>query len=195
MRHKYLTTLCFFIYASSLSVFLFSTEVPCYELHNEMQALFLEIVPTRCNSGDTHAKLQVIEPLTRLIKGPVSIKKILNYTTYYHFSYDDHYNNKRLLVNSESFIENVENKNDVNYIALLAGYGTQRAAQQFVQNLEKKGIKAEVKKRVSTNSKEKRAWYQVVTQKYGNRSELADLVERLKREEHITNKVDIVEVT
>jgi hypothetical protein len=110
MKHKYLTTLCFFIYASAaIPVFLFSTEVPCYELHNKMQALFLEIIPTRYNSGDTHAKLHVIEPPTRLIKGSVSIKKILNYETYYHFSYDNHHNNKRLLVDSASFIENVDN--------------------------------------------------------------------------------------
>lgn len=87
-----------------------------------------------------------------------------------------------------------QDKNDVHYIALLSGYGTQRAAQRFVQNLGKKGIKAEVKKRVSSNAKEQRIWYQVVTQKYDNRTELKNLVDQLKIEEHITNDIEIVEV-
>jgi len=85
---------------------------------------------------------------------------------------------------------------NVYYVALLAGYGTQRAAQQFAQHLEKKGIKSEVKTRLSTNSQKKsRKWYQVVTKKYSNKQELLALVEQLKNQDHLGNDVRIIEIT
>lgn len=88
-----------------------------------------------------------------------------------------------------------QEKTNAQYVALLAGYGTQRAAQQFVDRLEKKGIKAEVKTRVSTNSQKKsRKWYQVATKKYDNKQELSALVELLKDQEHLGNDVRIVEI-
>lgn len=86
-------------------------------------------------------------------------------------------------------------QNSVHYVALLAGYGTQRAAQQFAQRLENKGIKAEVRTRVSKSSQKKqRKWYQVVTQKYENKQALSSLVEQLKIQERLGNDVRIVEI-
>lgn len=86
-------------------------------------------------------------------------------------------------------------QNNVRYVALLAGYGTKQAAQQFVQRLEKKGIKAEIKDRVSTNSQKKsRKWYQVTTEKYDSKQALTLLVGQIKGEEHLGNDVRIVEI-
>jgi len=95
----------------------------------------------------------------------------------------------------QRYEQNEPKENSVHYVALLAGYRTQRSAQQFVQRLGKKGIKAEVKTRVSTNSKKSsRSWYQVTTQRHDNRQELLSLVEQLKDQEHLGDDVRIVEV-
>ena len=68
--------------------------------------------------------------------------------------------------------------------AQLIGFGTNKAAQNFAQKLQKKGISVTVKTRYSTTAKGRKiAWYQVVTQVYNDRGKLENLVDRIAKEE------------
>lgn len=72
------------------------------------------------------------------------------------------------------------------YYAQLIGFGTEKAAQLFVQKLAKKGIETEVKKHVSKTAKGNTSyWYQVVTAPYNNKDDLSVLVDKLAKEENI----------
>lgn len=72
------------------------------------------------------------------------------------------------------------------YYAQLIGFGTEKAAQQFVKKLEAKGIETEIKKRVSKTVKGRTSyWYQVVTAIYSNKDDLTQLVNRVAKEENI----------
>lgn len=72
------------------------------------------------------------------------------------------------------------------YYAQLIGFGTEKAAQLFVNKLATKGIETEVKKRVSKTVKGRTSyWYQVVTTTYANKNELMVLVDKIAKEENI----------
>jgi hypothetical protein len=72
------------------------------------------------------------------------------------------------------------------YYAQLIGFGTEKAAQSFVQKLAAKGIETEIKKHTSKTAKGKVSyWYQVITSLYANEHELKDVVARLEKEENI----------
>lgn len=72
------------------------------------------------------------------------------------------------------------------YYAQLVGFGTDHAAQQFVEKMSRKDITVVVKKRASRSARGKFvSWYQVMTEKYDDKNELLTLVERLKNEEKL----------
>jgi hypothetical protein len=72
------------------------------------------------------------------------------------------------------------------YYAQLIGFGTEKAAQQFVKKLAGKGIESDVKKRTSKTAKGRTSyWYQVVTGTHTNKNELIALVDRIAKEENI----------
>ena len=82
--------------------------------------------------------------------------------------------------------EDVVVEQNHHYYAQLIGFGTEKAAQLFVQKLAKKGIETEVKKHVSKTAKGNVSyWYQVVTAPYRNKDDLSVVVERLTKEENI----------
>lgn len=73
-----------------------------------------------------------------------------------------------------------------NYYAQLIGFGTEKAAQQFVLKLAAKGTVTEVKKRASKTVKGKTSyWYQVVTPAYADKYELSTLVDKIAKEENL----------
>ncbi|MCX5921714.1 MAG: SPOR domain-containing protein [Candidatus Dependentiae bacterium] len=72
------------------------------------------------------------------------------------------------------------------YYAQLAGFGTEHAAEQFAQRLARKEVSVVVKKRQSRTSRGKFvAWYQVMTEKFDDKSELDSLVKKLEQEEKL----------
>jgi hypothetical protein len=72
------------------------------------------------------------------------------------------------------------------YYAQLIGFGTEKAAQQFVKKLSSNGIVTEIKKRVSKTVKGRTSyWYQVVTTAYSNKNDLARVVDKLVKEEKL----------
>ncbi len=74
----------------------------------------------------------------------------------------------------------------VSYYAQIIGYGTRKAATQFVQKMEKKGVMTTIKERKSVTAQGKESyWYQVVTMDYSDLDTLTVLTERIAREEKI----------
>lgn len=72
------------------------------------------------------------------------------------------------------------------YYAQLIGFGTEKAAQQFVKKLSLNGINTEVKKRISKTVKGRTSyWYQVVTAAYSDKNDLSRVVDRLVKEEKL----------
>ena len=72
------------------------------------------------------------------------------------------------------------------YYAQLIGFGTQKAADNFVKKLERKGIQAKVHTRQSKSARGKNYyWYQVVTELYDNKNELEIVVNCIKNDEKI----------
>lgn len=70
--------------------------------------------------------------------------------------------------------------------AQLIGFGTAKAAQDYVTRLKKKGIPVFVQKRHSRSAKGRLVtWYQVVTEKFRDEEKLQALVARLKEEEKL----------
>ena len=88
--------------------------------------------------------------------------------------------------------EQLDAKSSPSYYAELIGYGTRKAAELFVQKINKKSISVELKERKSVTAQgKKREWYQVVTGRYKNRENLEKITDRLAREEKI-NGIRIV---
>lgn len=73
------------------------------------------------------------------------------------------------------------------YYAQLIGFGTEKAAQKFVQKLALKNVETFVKKRTSKTAKGRTIyWYQVVTPPYNDKDELSSLINRLAKEEKLS---------
>lgn len=72
------------------------------------------------------------------------------------------------------------------HYAQLIGYGTQKAADKFAHNLQKKGIPALVKTRKSQTAQGKQSiWYQVVTEPFTDKNALEQLAQRVAKDENI----------
>ena len=112
--------------------------------------------------------------------------------------------NEKNVINQDSItspiviLDNNENENTgllqeenifpkIQFYAQLIGFGTEKAAQKFVQKLALKNIETFVKKRSSKTTKGKTIyWYQVVTPPYDNKETLTALVNRLAKEERLS---------
>ncbi|MEX0940652.1 MAG: hypothetical protein WDZ41_04800 [Candidatus Babeliales bacterium] len=84
------------------------------------------------------------------------------------------------------------------YQAKLIGFGTQKAAQQFVDRLQKRGITTTIVKRISKNiqrlgNNRTIQWYQVVTKPIASKDQLEKLVDHIKTVEKI-HDVQMVKV-
>lgn len=72
------------------------------------------------------------------------------------------------------------------YYAEIIGYGTQKAADQFAQKLQKQKLPVRVKTRQSSNEQGKnKKWYQVTTELFTDRKALEALTDRIARDEKI----------
>jgi len=73
-----------------------------------------------------------------------------------------------------------------NFYAELIGFGTLRAANNFAEKLKKQGFSVAVRRRISRTAKKKRiTWYQVITEKFDNKSDLMAFVDIIKDKERL----------
>lgn len=80
----------------------------------------------------------------------------------------------------------VSDKKEQKYYAQLIGFGTEKAAEQFVKRTSTYGFVTEVKKRVSKTVKGRVSyWYQVVTAPYANKNDLLCVVDTLVKKERL----------
>jgi len=88
-----------------------------------------------------------------------------------------------------------ENKKDLQY-ACLVGFGTKTAANAFVARLKKHHVPVILKTMISkTVAGKSRTWYQAITPTYDSSQQLQDVVQKVKRLEHIRdNDIKIVHV-
>ena len=79
-----------------------------------------------------------------------------------------------------------ELSNEQLYKAQLIGFGTLRAAHQFVERLQQKNMPVRVQERHSKTAQGKEViWYQVTTELFNDKQELTAFVERIKKEERL----------
>ena len=72
------------------------------------------------------------------------------------------------------------------YKAQLIGFGTQRAANQFVERLQQKNMPVRVQERHSKTAQGKEViWYQVTTELFNDKQELTAFVDRIQKEERL----------
>jgi len=72
------------------------------------------------------------------------------------------------------------------FYAELIGFGTARAAQRFVAKLKQQGFSVVLRRRKSRSSKGKTiVWYQVITEKFDNKSDLIAFVDIIKDKERL----------
>jgi hypothetical protein len=72
------------------------------------------------------------------------------------------------------------------FYAELVGFGSMKAANQFVNKMQKKGYNILIRQRISKTSRGKKvSWYQAVTQNFDDMSKLKDLIERIKSSEKL----------
>lgn len=82
--------------------------------------------------------------------------------------------------------EDIKEHDTKQYYAQLIGFGTEKAAQQFVQKVALKNIETTIKKHTSKTAKGRVSyWYQVVTAPYNNKDELSQVVAQLSKEERL----------
>jgi len=94
-------------------------------------------------------------------------------------------NNKTQPPQKEVVIDDCKASND-NFYAELIGFGTLRAANKFSEKLKKQGFSVVVKKRISRTARKKRiTWYQVITEKFDNKSDLMAFVDIIKDKERL----------
>jgi|SRR4030095_1404576 len=80
----------------------------------------------------------------------------------------------------------VPDKKEQKYYAQLIGFGTEKAAEQFVKKVCVYGFVTEIKKRVSKTVKGRVSyWYQVVTAPYSNKNDLLCVVDTLVKKERL----------
>jgi len=85
----------------------------------------------------------------------------------------------------DSTTDNQKASNE-SFYAELIGFGTVRAANNFAQKLKRQGFSVVVKRRISRTAKKKRiTWYQVVTEKFDNKSDLIAFVDIIKDKEKL----------
>lgn len=79
------------------------------------------------------------------------------------------------------------------YYAQLVGFGTLKAAQKFVDKVQKRGFSVIIRERKSRTAKGNViSWYQVITERFTNKDSLLALVEKIQLAERL-QQVKIVE--
>lgn len=74
------------------------------------------------------------------------------------------------------------------YYAKLSGFGSKKAAQNYVSLLKMKGTSVRLLEKKSVTAKGKIiTWYQVVTENYKNKNELVDLVNKISNISKLTD--------
>jgi len=87
--------------------------------------------------------------------------------------------------NPEKTIEKITVHQE-NFYAELIGFGTAKAANRFVDKLKKQGFSVVLRRRRSKSSKGKTIiWYQVITEKFDNKSDLIAFVDIIKDKERL----------
>lgn len=90
---------------------------------------------------------------------------------------------------SHKSLLSLEDSSDIasnRYRAQLIGFGTLRAAQQFVDRLQQKNIPVRICERHSKTAQGKKViWYQVTTEPFDNKKELTAFVNRIQKEERL----------
>jgi hypothetical protein len=98
----------------------------------------------------------------------------------------DNNNNEQITQQQQEHVTQ-EAINTTQFYAQLIGFGTEKAAQKFVQKLALKDIETCVKKRISKTAKGRTIyWYQVVTPPCDDKEVLTTLVNRLTKEEKLS---------
>lgn len=78
------------------------------------------------------------------------------------------------------------------YCGQLAGFITQKAAEKYLHDIERKGFSARLIERKSISSSGiERKWYQVATQYFNNKNDLENLITQM-RKARLCNAVEIV---
>lgn len=92
-------------------------------------------------------------------------------------------------VEEAKIIENKIVDDKKSQYAQLIGFGTKKAAQDFVGRLKKHGVQVILKTIMSkTASGKQRVWYQAITPTYDTAQELQAQLTKIKRLEHIRDK-------
>lgn len=74
------------------------------------------------------------------------------------------------------------------YYGTLLGFSSLKAAQRYLNKLQNMGYNLQIKTRHSRNSKNKLyTWYQIVTEKFTDKTKLEQLVQELKVQENLSN--------
>ncbi len=110
---------------------------------------------------------------------------------------DQQENTDEDMIKSEIETQKIINENSIaptstKYVAELIGFGSESAAKQFVNKLQKKGynVYSKERKSIMPRNKSVRYWYQIVTDDFADKAQLEDLVEKLK----ITEKLSGVKI-
>lgn len=94
--------------------------------------------------------------------------------------------NTSTIADSSLSLDNVDNKDDVQYYAELIGFGTHRAARKFADKMLQDNISVSVKKRRGKTARGKViVWYQVVTENFSNKGDLIALVDDISAQERL----------
>lgn len=93
-----------------------------------------------------------------------------------------------------SAVEKDKSITNIYYCGQLAGFGTERAAEKYLDDIKKKGFAARLVKRKShaVNGIE-RTWYQVTTPYLNSKGELEETISKMKKA-RLCNSVEIVTV-
>lgn len=87
-----------------------------------------------------------------------------------------------------------ETKPQHTHYAVLTGFGSRKAAENYYNHLKRQYIDAEIIERNSVSSKGlTRTWYQVIVRS-ADKNALEELVARLKQNDHLNNKIEIFEL-
>lgn len=88
----------------------------------------------------------------------------------------------------------VTKQTSINYCGQLAGFGTLRAAQKYLQDIQKRGFAARLVERKSKSANGvERIWYQVTTPYFSDKTELEDVISNMKKA-RLCNSAEIVTV-
>jgi hypothetical protein len=167
----------------------FSSNVTQSALHDQIDYLLttqsLQSSKDDETSLDDEQELQEAQSREESIQLPTKIDAIKHDTSY----------NSPIVQNTKKEITSDDVKNGSQY-ACLIGFGTKPAANAFVARLKKHNIPVILKTVISkTASGKTRTWFQAITPTYDSAQELQDVVNKVKRLEHIRdNDIKIVHV-